>query len=307
MDRLNAMSILLKVVETGSFSAASRTLLMPLPTVSRKVAELEAHLKAQLLIRTTRTLTLTSAGAAFVEASRRILEQVGEAESAATGEFISARGELVITAPILFGRLHVLPIVQDFLASYPEVRIRLVLSDRNVHLIDDHVDLAVRIGHLPDSSLVATRVGAMRRVVCGSPAYFAANGRPKRPEDLSAHAAVTFDMMGSGEFWEFKSLNSKAGHSVPIRSRLVVNTAEAAIDAALAGVGLTRVLSYQAAAAVKEGKLEIVLARSEPDPVPVNLLHAGQAQQPLKTRAFLDRIVPRLRERISAMADRLSG
>lgn len=301
MDRLEAMSILLTVVEAGSLSGASRKLHIPLPTVSRKVSDLEKHLKAQLLVRSTRKLTLTSAGAAYVTAAKRILEQVNDAEHVAVGEFAAARGELVITAPILFGRRHVLPIVNDFLAAFPEVSIRFALSDRNAHFIDDHIDVAVRIGALQDSSLVATRVGAVRRVVCGSPAYFAVHGRPKKPEDLSSHATVTFDAIGSAAFWDFPAAGSRRAQAVQIRSRLELNTAEAAIDAAIAGVGLTRVLSYQSSQAVKEGKLEIVLARFEPDPLSVNLIHAGQSLQPLKMRAFLDFAVPRLRKRIAKL------
>ncbi len=302
MDRLEAMTILLKVVEAGSFSAAGRQLRIPLPTVSRKIADLEAHLKAQILVRTTRKLSLTSVGAEYIAATKRILEQLDDAETAATGEFVSARGELVITAPIMFGRLHVLPIVGGFLAAYPDVNIRLMLSDRNAHLIGDNIDLAVRIGDLPDSSLVATRVGAVRRVVCGSPDYFASHGKPKKPEDLSSHVAVTFEMMGGIENWDFAVPSKKLAQSVPVRSRLATSTAEAAIDAAVAGVGVTRVLSYQSALAVMQGKLEIVLARYELNPLPVNLVHTGQSLQPLKMRVFLDYALPRLRKRIAHLS-----
>ena len=185
MDRLEAMSLLVTVAESGSLSAASRKLGVPLPTVSRKISELEAHLSTRLLIRSTRRLALTDAGAAYVAAAKRILDEVGEAERAASGEHAAPRGDLVITAPVVFGRLHVLPVIAEFLARWPEIDVRLVLSDRNLHLIDDRVDIAVRIGALADSALVSTRVGAVRRVVCGSPAYFAAHGVPKRPEDLS--------------------------------------------------------------------------------------------------------------------------
>ena len=301
MDRLEAMAILLAVVETGSFSGASRKLRVPLPTVSRKVSDLETHLKAQLLIRSTRKLTLTGAGADYIAASKRILEQVNDAESALAGEFVAARGELVVTAPMMFGRLHVLPAVNAFLEAFPDVNIRLVLSDRNVDLIDDQVDLAVRIGALPNSSLVATRVGTVRRVVCGSPAYFAGHGVPKKLDDLSRHAAITFDMMGSAAFWDFTLPGATRAQSVPVRSRLAVNSAEAAVDAAIAGVGVTRVLFYQSAQAVKEKRLETVLAQFEPAPIPVNLIHAGQSLQPLKMRVFLDFVVPRLRERIAKL------
>lgn len=295
MDRLDAMSILLNVVETGSFSAASRKLRIPLPTVSRKVSELEAHLKAQVLVRSTRKLALTSAGVAYVAAVKRILEQVNDAEKAASGESASARGELVVTAPVAFGRLHVLPIVNAFLAEFTGINVRLILSDRNVHLIDDQVDLAVRIGALPDSGLVATRVGNVRRVVCGSPDYFAIRGKPMHPEDLSSHDAVTFDMMGPSDVWDFRSRDSKDVRLVPIRSRLAINTAEAAVDAAIAGVGVTRVLSYQVANALENGRLQIVLPEFEQDPIPISLVHAGQHILPTRTRLFLEFLAKTLR------------
>jgi DNA-binding transcriptional LysR family regulator len=187
MDRLESMTVLLAVVETGSLSAAGRTLGMPLATVSRKVSELEAHLKARLLHRSTRRLRLTDAGSAYVGACKRILEDLNEAERAAAGEYSAPRGELVITAPVVFGRVHVLPIVGEFLKLYPEVDVRLALNDRSVDLLQDHVDLAVRIGELSDSSLIATRVGMIRRVVCASPAYLAQHGQPQAPAELGRH------------------------------------------------------------------------------------------------------------------------
>jgi len=297
MDRLEAMSILVTAAESGSLTAAGRKLRVPLPTVSRKVSELEASMKTRLLIRSSRKLTLTEAGAAYVAACKRILEQVGDAERAAYGEYSAPRGDLVITAPIVFGRLHVLPAIDEFLTKFPDINVRLTLSDRNVNLIDDHVDLAVRIGALPDSSLVATRVGSVRHVVCASPAYLAAYGTPKMPEDLSVLACVTFDGLVSATTWTFPASDRRAERTVPIHSRLSVNTAEAAIDAAAAGVGVTRVLSYQVARAVADGTLRIVLADYEADPLPINLVHVGQGVLPLKTRAFLDFAAPRVRDR----------
>jgi DNA-binding transcriptional LysR family regulator len=298
MDRLDAMSVLVKVVETGSLSAASRRLGAPLPTISRKISELEAHLDARLLIRSTRKLILTDAGAAYVAACKRILEQVGDAERAASGEYSTPKGDLIITAPIVFGRLHVLPAISEFLAMYPEIDVRLVLSDRNMDLIGDQIDIALRVGPLPDSSLVATRVGAVRRVVCGSPAYFAAHGIPEAPAELSALTAVVFDALGSANSWNFLMPGSKAVQAVAIRSRLAVNTAEAAIDAAIAGVGITRVLSYQVTHAVMQRELQIVLSNYEPDPLPVSLVYGGQGLLPLKVRAFLDFAAPRIRARL---------
>jgi DNA-binding transcriptional LysR family regulator len=297
MDRLAAMTTLLAAVDGGSLSAASRKLGMPLPTVSRKISELEAHLRTRLIHRTSRHLSLTDAGQAYVAASKRILEDIGEAERAAAGEYSAPRGDLAMTAPIVFGRLHVLPIVTEFLKAYPDIDIRIALGDRVVDLQEEHVDLAVRIGELPDSSLVATRVGAVSRVVCGSPGYFEARSTPKSPADLRGHDCISFEGMTAPDRWIFAAGKSQV--SVPVRSRLIVNTAEAAIDAAIAGVGVTRVLSYQAEAALRAGALRRVLRRFEPAPMPVSLVHAGQGRLPLKLRAFIDFAAPRLKQRLA--------
>ncbi|RTL57959.1 MAG: LysR family transcriptional regulator [Rhodocyclaceae bacterium] len=299
MSRLESMAVFLAVVEAGSLSAASRHLGMPLATVSRKVSELESHLKARLLHRTTRQLTLTEAGRDYMAACKRILEDVEQAERAAAGEYSVPRGELVISAPIVFGRVHVLPVVTEFLKAYPEVDVRLVQSDRVVNLLDDHVDLAVRIGHLPDSRLNATRVGAIRRVVCGSPDYFARQGVPALPADLVRHQCITFDMLMSSSVWKFNEKGS-GEVQVPIHSRLIVNTAEAAIDAAIAGIGVTQVLSYQMEAARQAGLLQVVLPDVESDPFPVSLVYNGPKRLPLKLRAFIDFAAPRLRARMQA-------
>jgi len=304
-DRLEAMSVLLTVVEAGSLSAASRRLAMPLATVSRKVTELEAHLKTSLFIRSRRGLSLTDAGQGYVAACRRILEDLSEAEQAVSGEFRVPRGNLVITAPIVFGRLHVLPIIMEFLKGYPEIDIRLLQIDRLVDLLDEHVDLAIRIGELPDSSMVARRVGEIRRVLCGSPDYFARRGYPERLEDLRSHDCITFDVLMSPAEWSFKAI--KSDRLIPIQSRLVVNTAEAAIQAAAAGLGLTRVLSYQIAEAVASGRLILALEEFEPDPWPVNLLYASQRPVPQKLRAFLDFAGPRLKAALQSSARAVEG
>ena len=297
MDRLEAMSALLAAVDAGSLSGASRKLGMPLATVSRKVSELETHLRTRLVTRTSRRLILTDAGRSYVAACKRILDDVREAERAAAGEYSAPRGELIITAPIVFGRLHVLPVLLEFLNTYPEIDVRLTLADRVVNLQEDHVDLAVRIGELPDSSLVAMRVGSIGRVVCGSPAYFAERGTPKRPDELSKHDCITFNGLTSPEAWIFPSV--KGNISVAVHSRLIVNTAEAAIDAAITGLGITRVLSYQVADALRTGALLLALREFEPPPVPVSLVHAGQGRLALKLRAILDFAAPRLRARLS--------
>lgn len=299
MDRLDAMAVFAAVAEGGSLSAAGRTLGLPLSTVSRKIADLEAHLGTRLLTRTSRSVGLTEAGASYLQASRRILEQVAEAERVAAGEYVSPTGELTITAPVAFGRLHVLPVVAGYLAAYPDVDVRLLLSDRISNLLDEHIDLSVRIGALPDSALVATRVGAVRRVVCASPTYLDQRGRPAHPTDLAAHACIGFLGLSSGEVWEFGAADRTI--QVSVRHRLAVTTAEAAIDAAVAGVGVARVLSYQAAPALAAGRLEILLGAFEPPPSPVHLLHAGGPLMPLKLRSFLDWARPRLKSSLGGL------
>ncbi|MES2294111.1 MAG: LysR family transcriptional regulator [Pseudomonadota bacterium] len=301
MDRLEAMSILAAAVETGSFSAAGRRLGMPLPTVSRKVSELEALLKTRLLVRTTRKLVLTDAGAAYLAAARRILELVEDAEALASGEYSAPRGDLILTAPIAFGRQHVLPVAVEFLAEFPQVQVHMRLSDRNMNLVEDHVDMAVRIGALADSSMIATRVGFVRRVVCGSPGYLASHGIPEKPTDLAHHTCVGFSAPASNAAWNFSNPAERGVQAVTVPSRLSVDTAEAAIDAAIAGAGLTNVLSYQVAEAVAQKKLRIVLADFEPAPAPVHLVHAAQGMLPHKMRSFLDFAAPRLRRSLDAI------
>ena len=295
MDKLDSMAVLLAVVEAGSLSAAARQLAMPLATVSRKVAALEAHLKTRLLHRTTRHLALTEAGSAYVAACRRILDDIGEAERTATGEYATPKGELTVTAPMMFGRLHIVPVVAEFLAQYPEIEINLVLTDRVMHLMDEHVDVAVRIGELPDSGLMATGVGKVRRVVCASPAYLARHGAPLTPAGLAAHDCISFEVMESRRAWVFGA--ARSAQAVPVHSRLAVNTVDAAIAAATLGVGLVRVMSYQVMDALRNDTLRIVLEPFETRPLPVSLVHKGQAPLPLKLRAFLDFVTPRLRAR----------
>jgi DNA-binding transcriptional LysR family regulator len=301
MDRFEAMSMLVAVTERGSLSAASRALKVPLATLSRKISDLEALLGTRLLIRTTRKLTPTDAGLAYIAAARRILEQVQDAEREAAGEFSAPKGELVITAPILFGRLHVLPVVADFLALFAEINVRLVLADRNVHLLDDHMDMAVRIGKLPDSAMVATRVGLMRTVTCASPALLAAHDALETPNDLLRFPCVVVETPMPSPSWRFQLPQSVTALEVPVRARLSVTTAEAAAHAAILSVGIARLLHYQAAEAIDAGTLQIILESFEPEPVPVNLVHASRGQMPIKLRSFLDFATPRLREALGRM------
>jgi DNA-binding transcriptional LysR family regulator len=300
LDRFEAMTTLLAAVECGSLSKASRHLRLPLATVSRKVAELEAHLHATLLTRSAKGLELTPAGRSYVTAAKSILEQLTEAERAAAGEYTEPRGDLAVTAPIMFGRIHILPVVTRFLSAFPDVAVELVLTDRVAHFLDDQVDVALRIGELPDSSLIATRLGSVRRVVCASPEYLAANGVPTTPADLARHSVISFESVSSPTNWIFQSDGTEITTS--FRSRLSVNTIDGAIDAGLFGSGLIRANSYQVVDHVKSGRLAIVLEAFEPAPRPVHLVYDKQGRLPLKLRAFVDFVVPRLRERLEQSA-----
>ena len=293
MDRFEAMRTLVAAVDGGSLSAASRALHTPLPTVSRRVSELEAHLGAQLLVRTSRKLILTEAGEAFVAVARRLLDDLGDAERAAGGEYRAPRGELLVTAPIMFGKTHVAPIIHDFLDAYPEVTVRLVLADHVIDLVETHVDVALRIGQLPDSDLVGRRVGQVHWVICASPFYLARRGEPASPGELGDHDCIAFEGLQTYRSWTFGSRTST--QAAPIRPKFSVNTADAVIDAASAGVGIARVMSYQAAAAIRFNKLVSILRNHAPPAIPVQLVHRGQRSQPLKQRAFLDFVAPRLK------------
>lgn len=295
------MSMLLEVVDQGNLSAASRSLKVPLPTLSRKITELEVLLGTKLLTRTTRRIALTDAGVTYIEAARRILEQLEEAERQASGEFAMPKGELVMTAPVQFGRLHVLPVVADFLAAFPAINVRLVLSDRNIDLVEEHVDMAVRIGNLPDSAMVATRVGSVRRVVCGSPDLFAARGVPREPADLLNLPCIGVEVLTPAAGWQFRKAGVAGTIDVAIVPRLSVTTTDAAAEAAIRGVGVTRLLHYQVAQAVASGALKLVLEDFEPEPAPIHLIHLSRGQMPLKMRHFLDFAAPRLRVSVSAL------
>lgn len=299
MDRLEAMTVFAAIVDGGSLSAAGRKLGVPLATVSRKLTDLEAYLKTRLITRSTRKLVLTDAGRDYLAACRQILEQVDEAERTAAGAYANVRGQLVVAAPIVYGRLHVVPVVAEFLEQHPEIDIQLRLGDRNVNLIEEHVDVALRIGTLPDSGLVATQVGAIRRVVCVSPDYLLRFGTPLAPDDLAAHSCISFDGLEAATAWTFVGKDGEK-RQVAIHSRLTVTTADAAIAASTLGLGLTRVLSYQVADALGDGRLVRVLGDHEPPAVPASLIYPGRGRLPMKTRAFIDFAVGRMRERLQA-------
>lgn len=297
MDRFESMAAFVAAVEDGAFSAAARRIGMPLATLSRKVSDLENLLGVRLINRSARGISLTESGQSYYPECRRLLDELAEAERAASGEYRTPRGELVITAPIVFGRMHLMPVVVDFLRAYPEVAISLRLTDEIVHLGDEQVDLAVRISHLPDSSMVATRIADIRQVVCASPCYLGGRGTPRHPADLIDHDCVSGKLLSTPDAWTFRI--GKAIRSFPIRRRLAATTAEAVIEAAIAGAGLARALCYQVAEAEAGGRLVTILREFEPDPTPLSLVHPSARLVPLKLRAFLDHAVPRLKQRLA--------
>ena len=301
MDRLEAMSLLVAVAEAGSISAASRKLRAPVATVSRKILELEKHLNARLLMRSTRNVSLTEAGQSFVAASRRILADLDGAERDAASATKTLRGELVVSAPIALGRIYLLPIVTNFLKDHPNIDVRMMLADRRLNMIEEHIDIGLRVGELNDFSIVAKKVGAVRRVVCASPSYLTRRGTPKTPEDLKNHDCITFENTLSAQSWTFKI--GKTEKSFPIHSRLIVSTAEAATDAAVSGLGLTRMLDYQIDRHRRAGGLKLILESFRSPPKPVHLIYEAGGHLPLKIRTFLDFAAPRLKEAMRSLAE----
>jgi len=295
MDRLEAMRVFVAVVDAQGFSAASRALAMPLPTVSRKIAELESHLGTQLLIRSTRKVTVTDSGRRYYEDVHRILDDIGDAESQVSGEYQVPKGRLSITAPTLFGRLHVLPIANDFMKSHRDINIQLILTNHVVDLLEEHIDLSIRIGTLSGSSMIAFEVGTVRQIVCASPRYLAERRRPLSPSELARHHCITFPSADSPAEWAFKMPSGKIQH-FPVQSRLTLNSIEGNVHAALQDAGLVQLYSYQAAPHVADGNLEIVLERHEIDPTPVSLIYPQGRLVPQKVKAFVDTAKPRLRE-----------
>lgn len=301
MDRLSAMALLVKITELGSMSAAARALNMPLTTVSRQVGELENTLGVRLMIRTTRKLTLTDAGVDYVAAARRILEEVENAERQAAGEYQEPKGELVLSAPTMFGRQHVLPVVTDFLARYPQIRVRLLLSDRNADLVGDHIDLAVRIGTLPDSGMVATRLGEMRIVTCAHPALLEKHGIPERPRELAALPSIRIESPMPYRGWRFNAEEAE-DQLVALQPVLSLTTPESAADAARLGAGVARLLHYQAIDGLARGELKLLLQAMELEPAPVHLLYTSRDLAPLKLRKFIDFAAPALRRALLRIA-----
>lgn len=292
MSRLQAMQVFVKVAEASGFAEAARQLNMSPPAVTRAVATLEELIGARLLTRTTRTVKLTEAGTRYYEDCRRILADIAEAEAAAAGSYATPTGTLTVTASALFGQDYVTPILTEYLDQNPEVTIRALFVDRITNMVDEGIDVGIRIGDLADSSFSAIRVGAVRRVVCGAPAYFETCGVPKHPSELSNHQIIVSTASWSSLDWRFGGAKKS---SVRISPRLSFSTYGAVIKATIQGWGLSRPLSYQIGQPMIEGALQTILSEFEEDPLPVHVVHPEGRRASAKVRAFVDLAVDRLR------------
>ena len=293
MDQLHSIRVFVAVAEAGGFAGASRRLNLSPASVTRAVADLENHLGVPLFTRTTRVVRLTEAGASYLEDSRRLLTDLDDADSAVAGVHGTPRGRVILTAPAMFGNLYVAPLVAEYLARYAETQAVCLFVDRIVNMDDEAVDVAVRLGDLPDSSLQAARVGTIRRVLCASPEYLKRRGVPQHPNELPGHTIISATGVTPSTRWRF----AEGGEPLvcDLRPALMTTTNDAAITAAVAGVGIARLMSYQLTEPLRDGRLQIVLSAYEPGPVPVHVLHRQGRRPNAKVRALLDLLIERLR------------
>jgi DNA-binding transcriptional LysR family regulator len=293
MDKFNLIIIFIAVVDTNGFAAAARKLNISPPAVTRAINELETQLHVRLLTRTTRKVRVTDAGARYVEDCRRIIAELSEAEESAGGSHGAPRGRLTLTAPVLFGSKFVTPIVAEYLQTYPEVSATCLFLDRIVNMMDEGIDVAIRIGELPDSSMQSIRVGQVRRVICAAPGYLKSHGLPKKPGDLQNHTIISANSMAPSPEWTL--MEDGVARVIRLQSRFVTSTNDSAIAAAVGGFGLTRLLSYQIAEFMRAGQLKTVLSQYEPPALPIHVVHREGRHASKKARAFIDLAVERLR------------
>lgn len=293
MDRLTEMQIYVAVADSEGFAAAARRLGISPPVATRAVADLEARLGVKLLNRTTRYVRTTDAGQRYLEDARRVLAAADEADEAAIGINAEPRGHLTVTAPVLFGRIYVMPGIVDYLQRFPATEVSALFVDRVVNLLEEGVDVALRIGELGDSSFKALRVGSVRRVLCASPDYIARHGLPANPHALADHAIIVATSLTTNIEWRFMQADKPL--SVRIKPRLSVTSNDSAIEAAVRGLGITRLMSYQIAPELESGKLKILLSEYEAAPVPIHILHREGRNASTKIRSFIDLMAERLR------------
>jgi DNA-binding transcriptional LysR family regulator len=293
MDRLHMMEVFAAVADQGGFAKAAKMRRLSPPAVTRAITALEDRLGTRLFLRTTRSVRLTEAGQRFLADTGRILHDIEEAEEAAAGAHRVPRGVLHVTAPVLFGRIYVASVLRDYLDLYPTVTAEVLFVDRVVNIVEDGIDVAIRIGPLPDSSLTAIRIGTVRRVLFGSPSYFAQHGTPQHPSELGHHRVIASDAGPPPIRWRFE--HDGAELEVAVKPLMLVNNLDTAIEAALSGWAMSRTLSYQIAPRVADGALRIVLPDFEPEPLPIHIVHQEGRRASAKLRSFVDFIVDRLR------------
>lgn len=293
MDRFHLLNVFVAVAEAESFAGAARRLRLSPPAVTRAVVALEERLGVRLLTRTTRVVRVTEAGARYLEDARRIIMELDEADAAAAGANATPRGHLVVTAPVLFGKLYVMPVVTEYQSAFEQSTVSALFVDRLVNLAEEGIDVGIRIGELPDSSLRAIRVGRVRRVVVGAPAYLQEHGVPETPQALATHRLVVSSGLFPTNDWIFESARGK--QTVRVHPRIIANTNDAPLEAAKAGYGLTRLLSYQVAPQLFSGELRAVLTDYEGADLPVHVVHREGRYGSAKVRSFVDLAVERLR------------
>lgn len=293
MDRLYLMSVFVAVAEEESFAGAARRLGMSPPAVTRAIAALEDRLGVKLLNRTTRYVRVTDAGERYLDDARRVIAAADEADEAAVGINAEPRGHMTITAPVLFGRMYIMPGIVDYLRTYPDTTVSALFLDRVVNMLEEGVDVGIRIGELSDSSYRALRVGQVRRVICASPAYLKKNGIPQNPQDLKQHLVIVASSLSQSVEWRF--VDNGEPVAVRIKPRLTVSSNDGAIEAAVQGLGVTRLMSYQVAPLLAAGKLKIVLSEFESPSVPIHIIHREGRHASTKMRAFIDMMAERLR------------
>lgn len=293
MDRLQTMAMFVAVSEAQSFSAAARHLNVSPPVITRAVAELEKRLGVKLLNRTTRYVRPTEAGSRYIEDARRVLEEIDLVDEAAAGVNAEPRGSLVVTAPVLFGRMHVMPGIVDYLKRYPETEIQALFIDRVVNMLEEGIDVGIRIGELPDSTMRALKVGVVQLVTVASPAYLHQFGEPDTPENLSLQSIIASSAANHFIDWQFNT--AQKVRTFRINPRLIVSTNDSAIEAAREGFGITRVFSYQVASYLASGELVTILQDFEPVKIPIHIVHREERHSSSKIRAFIDLLADRLR------------
>lgn len=303
MDRLQLMTVFVAVAEAESFNGGARRLAMSPPAVTRAIAALEARLGVRLLDRTTRHVRVTELGQRYLDDARRIIAEVDDAEDALAGSNGTPQGQLTVTAPVLFGKMFITPLLVEYLQRYPGMAVSALFLDRVVNLIEEGVDVGIRVGELPDSSLQALRVGEVRRVLCAAPAYLAAQGVPVHPQQLLQHCIIAATGVTPSVEWKFWQGNQVT--PVRLQPRLTVTTNDAAIAAAVAGFGITRLMSYQVAEQVASGQLQIILPDFEAAAIPIHVLHREGRHKSARVRSFVDLAVERLRQQLAMQGSRV--